>query len=423
MTGPVRPLRVGLDARLVSGDRGGVEQVVIGLASGLSRLDDGDEEYLFLVDPGHTAWLEPYVFGRSSLLRSEPAAEYAPRPGFRGAMREVAKAAVPLPIRKLVRRRVPRLPISDGSIEKAGVDVMHFPMQVGFRTKVPVIFAPHDLQHLHLPEFFTPAQVAEREARYRGLCETASIVTMMSSWGRDDIIGRYGLSPEKVLVVPGAAATGAYEPPTQRDVVATRERFGLPDRFALYPAKAWPHKNHLRLVAALHLLRDRGIDVPVVLTGKQDDRAAAVLAAAEAYGVSDLIHFVGFVTPLELGAMYRIARMMVFPSLFEGWGLPVIEAMSVGLPLACSNVTCLPVVTAGAAELFDPTDPAAIADAMSRVWQDDNLRERLTADGLVRAACFSWEKTARIFRATYRRLGGRQLSAEDQALLDAAPIT
>jgi glycosyltransferase involved in cell wall biosynthesis len=86
-------------------------------------------------------------------------------------------------------------------------------------------------------------------------------------------------------------------------------------------------------------------------------------------------------------------------------------------------VTCLPVVTAGAAELFDPTDPAAIADAMSRVWQDDNLRERLTADGLVRAACFSWEKTARIFRATYRRLGGRQLSAEDQALLDAAPIT
>jgi len=115
--------------------------------------------------------------------------------------------------------------------------------------------------------------------------------------------------------------------------------------------------------------------------------------------------------------------MMVFPSLFEGWGLPILEAMVADLPLACSTATCLPAITAGAAELFDPTDSDAIADTIARVWQDDRLRDRLIASGRDRAACFSWDRSARIFRACYRMLGGRKLSAQDQALLDAAPIT
>jgi glycosyltransferase involved in cell wall biosynthesis len=420
------PLTVCLDARLVSGQRGGVEQVVIGLASALSRLDDGNERYLFLADPGHTAWLEPYISGPCSILISagETAAPVI-RKGLKASSRRVALAAVPGGLRTVVRRRIRpySLPESDGSIERAGVDVMHFPMQVGFRTEVPNIYTPHDLQHLHLPQFFSSFDFAEREARYRTLCDRASIVTMMSTWGRDDIVARYGLAPEKVWVVPGAAPIDAYRPPTDIELAATRDRLGLPERFALYPAKAWPHKNHLRLVAAMKLLRERGVEVPLVLTGHQDGGEVAVLAEAEALGVADLVRFVGFVAPEELVALYRMATMMVFPSLFEGWGLPVVEAMSAGLPVACSNVTCLPAVTAGAAELFDPTDSAAIADAMARVWGDDRLRERLISDGRARAARFSWGHTARIFRARYRILGGRELSAEDRALLDAPPVT
>ncbi|HEX7430653.1 MAG TPA: hypothetical protein VF293_00540, partial [Candidatus Limnocylindrales bacterium] len=161
------PLRVCVDARLVSGERGGVEQVIIGLAGAFSRLNDGDERYLFLVDPGHSAWLEPFVFGPSSLLMSSiPSATPTDRSGLRGTVRGVAKAALPGPIRAAIRGRLthsPTVPESDGSIERAGVDVMHFPMQVGFRTAVPTIFAPHDLQHLHLPEFFSRAEIAERE--------------------------------------------------------------------------------------------------------------------------------------------------------------------------------------------------------------------------------------------------------------------
>ena len=424
--GSSSPLRVCIDARLVSGGRGGVEQVIIGLASAFSRMEDGDERYSFLVSPGHTAWLEPFVFGPSSLLvtGAQPAVAIGRRT-LRGTARQMAKAAVPKQLRAVVRLRLhlaARLPETDGSIEGAGVEVMHFPMQVGFRTTIPTIFAPHDLQHLHLPEFFSPAEIAEREWRYRALCDMASIVTVMSTWGRDDIVARYGLPAEKIRVVPGAAAIEAYEPPSEGDIAATRNRLRLPDCFTLYPAKAWPHKNHLRLVAALKLLRERGVEVPVVLTGAQDGREIPVLAAADSLGVRDLIHFVGFVTPGELGAIYRLAHLMVFPTLFEGWGLPILEALTAGVPLACSNVTCLPAITAGAAEVFDPYDSSAIADAIARVWQDEPLRRRLIADGRIRAACFSWDHSARMFRACYRLLGRRQLSTEDRALLDAPPL-
>ena len=416
-----------MDARLVSGEWGGVEQVIIGLASALSRLDDGDEEYLFLVNPGHTAWLEPFISGPSSILMTmPPAAPPIKRNDLGATALRMASAAIPSQIRAAVRRRMPRpyiLPESDGSIERAAVDVMHFPMQLGFLTEIRTIYTPHDLQHLHLPQFFSRTDIARREKQYRTLCDQASIVVVMSTWGRDDILARYRLLPEKVRVVPWAATTAAYEQPTERDVAAVRERLRLPEQFAVYPAKAWPHKNHLRLVAALKLLRDRGIDVPVVLTGNQGGSEIEVLAKARALGVADLVRFVGFVTPSELVAIYRMARMMVFPSLFEGWGLPVVEAMSAGLPVACSNVTCLPAVTAGAAELFDPADTAAIADAIGRVWSDNRLRERLIADGRARAACFSWDHTARIFRACYRMLGGRELTPQDRALLDAPPIS
>jgi glycosyltransferase involved in cell wall biosynthesis len=421
------PLKVCLDARLVSGEWGGVEQVVIGLADGLSRLDDGDEQYLFLVNEGHTAWLEPYISGPSSLLMAMPPA-VAPvrRSGSRSAVLRMASAAIPAQLRAAVRRRRPRpysLPESDGSIERAAVDVMHFPMQLGFLTEVPTIYTPHDLQHLHLPQFFSRADIARREKQYRALCAQASIVVVMSTWAKDDFVAQYGLPREKVRVVPGAATTAVYEQPTEAEMAAVRERLRLPKQFAIYPAKAWPHKNHLRLVAALRLLRDRGVEVPVVMTGNQGGSDIPVLAKARALGVADLLHFVGFVTPRDLVALYRIARMMVFPSLFEGWGLPVVEALAAGLPVACSNATCLPAVTAGAAELFDPTDSAAMADAIGRVWSDEGLRDRLIAAGPARAACFSWDHTARIFRACYRQLAGRELTPEDRALLDAPPIS
>jgi alpha-1,3-rhamnosyl/mannosyltransferase len=123
-----------------------------------------------------------------------------------------------------------------------------------------------------------------------------------------------------------------------------------------------------------------------------------------------------------MAVLYGRARLLVFPSLFEGWGLPILEAMSAGLPVVCSSVTCLPAVAGGAAEICDPWQSRSIADAVARVWQDQGLRSRLAAAGHARAALFSWDHAARTYRACYRQLGGRELTAADTALLSAPAI-
>lgn len=416
-----RPLRVAIDARLVSGERGGVEQVVIGLASAFSRLADGDEQFLFLVDRGHSAWLEPFLSGPASLLTSQ-----APSGArSRNKVRDLAKLAIPPTVRGAIRRRRAfdaTIPSSDGTIERAGVEVMHFPMQVGFRTNVPVLYTPHDLQHLHLSQFFDRREIVRRETTYRALCQMAAIVVTLSSWAGNDVRTTYGLPADKMLVVPAAPAIDAYARPGPSDLAAARRRFQLPDGYALYPAKAWPHKNHLRLVDAVSRLRDQGLEVPIVLTGSQGGLEGPVLARARELAVEDLMHFVGFVSPAELVCLYRLARILIFPSLFEGWGLPVLEAMAADLPVACSNVTCLPALTAGAAELFDPWRPEAIGDAIARLWCDPALRNELVERGSRRVRLFTWDRAARTYRASYRKLSGRPLSDEDAALLAAPPL-
>lgn len=412
----VRPVRVCLDARLVSGDRGGVEQVIIGLADGLSRLTDARDEYLFLVDRDNEDWLRPYVSGPCRLLVSEPSSFGHPG-GFLADRGRRAMARL--------RRRLGRpaaggpigLPPANRAVERASVDLMQFTMQVGFRTDIPSIFQPQDLQHIHLPEFFSPETLAERDIIYRALCDQATMVVANSRWGKRDLIDSLGLPDDKVEIVPYAPVIEAYGQPSPSDLSRTRSSLGLPETFALYPAKAWPHKNHLRLLEAFKLLHDRGLTIPVVFTGAQNGLDKPVREAAARLGVSEQVLFTGFVDPIQLRSLYRLARLLVFPSLFEGWGMPILEAFAAELPVASSNVTCLPDLSAGAARLFDPWDPADIAAAIGDLWTDEPKRIEMARLGLARASVFSWERTARVFRAHYRRLTGRGLTSEDLEIL------
>ena len=400
----------------MSGDRGGVEQVIIGLADGLSRLTDSSDEYLFLVDRDHEDWLRPYVNGPCRLLASEP----APIGHAEGILSNRGRRAIARLRRGLGRPGAGGpigLPPADRAVERAGVDLMQFTMQVGFRTEIPSIFQPQDLQHIHLPEFFSPLTLAERNITYRALCDQATMVVANSRWGRRDLIEGLGLPADKVEIVPYAPVIEAYGQPSPSDLSKTRSDLGLPETFALYPAKAWPHKNHLRLLEALKILRDRGLIIPVVFTGAQNALDKPVREAAARLGVSDEALFTGFVDPIQLRSLYRLARLLVFPSLFEGWGMPILEAFAAQLPVASSNVTCLPDLCAGAARLFDPRDPVDIAAAIGDLWTDEAKRIELARLGLARASAFSWERTARIFRGHYRRLTNRGLTEEDLAIL------
>ena len=409
---PSKPLRVCIDARLGEGRFGGVEQVVIGLAGGLSRLDDGDEEYLFLTLPEHDEWLLPYLGGPCRALH--------PR---RGRLSRRSRA-----ISRGLMERLPGIGLSfavrpsDGTIERAGADVVHFPFQDAFTTDVPSIYQPHDLQHLHLPELFSPWVRARRERVYRTHSGRAAMVVAMTSWGKRDFVTSYDLPPEKVAVVPGGSVLREYPSPTDRDLGELRSRLSLSESFLLYPAQTWPHKNHERLLEALASIRDEhGVGVTLVCPGKQTGDYRRIQNLIGRLGLESLTRFPGFVTPLELRGLYELATGLVFPSRFEGWGLPVCEAFDAGLPVASSTATGLPDVVGDAGLLFDPEDTGAMADAMLRIWTDDELRRSLAERARRRSELFSWDRTARLFRAHYRRIGQRSLSEEDRILLAAPP--
>ena len=334
-------------------------------------------------------------------------------------------AGIPL-LRNLWERVKPSLgawtiqvPRSDGTIERAGADVVHFPQQSAFLTSVPSVYQPHDLQHLHLPQHFTPRTRLAREVTYRAFCAEARTVVMMTRWGKTDITSKYGLPPTKVCVVPGASVLHAYAEPTQADIDAMRARIALPDEFAFFPAQTFPHKNHLILLEALAIARDRmGTTIRLVASGHQNEFFPRIAQRATELDLDSQIRFVGFVRPVELRALYRLARCMVFPSSFEGWGLPIVEAFHEGTPVACANTTSLPEVAGDAALLFPIDSPIAMAEQLVRLWRDDALRARLSALGRARAASLSWTHSARVFRAHYRRIAGRQLNAEDRQLLN-----
>lgn len=410
------PLCVCVEARLPSGAHGGVEQVVIGLAGGLSRLTDGDERYLFLTQAGADGWLEPHVTGPATLVRC--AAPPPPRrPRWRAALARVPGA--PWVWDRLPDRTRPTVPTSDGTVERAGAAVVHFPFQSGFLTDVPSIYHPHDLQHLHLPAFFERKERRRREIVYRALCGRAAVVAVTSSWVKRDVVSQYGLPEERVRVIPLAPVVGTYPQPGPEDLARVRRERSLPPAFAFFPAQTWPHKNHLRLLRALALLRDRHGAIPLVCSGRLTAHHAMLVKEARRLRLEDEVRFVGFVSPLELQALYRLARCVVVPTLFEAASFPLWEAFENGVAAACSDVTSLPEQAGDAALLFDPRDEGAIAAALGRLWTDERLRATLVERGRARVAAFTWDRTARTFRAHYRRIAGRPLTGEDERLLAA----
>jgi glycosyltransferase involved in cell wall biosynthesis len=408
----VSPLRVCIDARLQAGRFGGVEQVLIGIAAGLSALEDGDEEFLFLTNPGEEDWIRPYLGGRCRLL-----------PTRRGRAQRRVRAVV-----RGVLERTPRigprfsLRVSDGTVERAGADLVHFPIQDAFLTELPSIYQPHDLQHLHHPEFFSAWERARRERIYRTHCERARMVVAMTSWGRRDLVDSYGLPEEKVRVVPWGSVLWEYPRPSAADLERLRRALSLPDGFLLYPAQTWPHKNHETLLEALALIKRReGLAVPLVCPGKRSSHFERIERRVRELDLADTTQFPGFISPIELRGLYELATALVFPSRFEGWGLPVCEAFSAGLPVASSSAAGLPDLVGDAGLLFDPGDPEEIARCVLRLWRDPVLRHTLAERGSARGERFSFHHTARLFRAHYRRIGRAALSEEDRILLASPP--
>ena len=327
------------------------------------------------------------------------AARVSPPGTVRGATRRVLERVLPRrgplgkilePVRVRHRRRVA------GSLAELMVrehlDVWFCPL-ANLQPRdapVPTVITVLDLQHEHFPAFFDPAELAHRRAFYPASCRAAGRVIAISGFVRDDVITRYGVPPARVSVVWLAPGDDLDWAGARALIPAVRARYRLPRRYVFYPANAWPHKNHGRLLEALALYRSRAADaVDVVLTGDLAGARASIEAAAVRLGVAGAVHLLGYVPREHLPPLYAGAACLALPSLFEGFALPLVEAMRAGCPIVAADVASVPEVAGDAAVLFDPWDPAALARALARVIDDPEAAATLARRGRARAARFS----------------------------------
>lgn len=260
----------------------------------------------------------------------------------------------------------------------------------------PSVVTIYDLQHVRHPEHFYRSHLIFWNLMVGLSARRAAKVLTLSEHSRRDIIETYGIEASKVIVTP-LAADAVFNPHyTREEVEGAKMRHGLSRPYLLCVSTSHPHKNIERLIDAFELLADEGqIPHELVLVGVQGFAAERIARRVEASPRRSSIRNLGWVSESDLPLLYAGAEAMVYPSTFEGFGLPVLEAMACGIPVVVSRAASLPEVVGDAGLLFDPMDTAEMAAQIRRVIGDSDLRKELRTRGLDHCANFSWNETAR----------------------------
>jgi glycosyltransferase involved in cell wall biosynthesis len=415
-------IKVAIFGQLLPGSAGGIETNLLKLVNSLADHNGNGDQQVIIGPGGATDWLHPYLGQGQSALAWPPLRydKYYPSQTLlkRFTSAKDTKTFIHLLLGNMRANKQPQK--LDNSLKSLGVEVLHFPYQRYFQTTLPFVFEPWDLQHIHLPELFTQTEIDFRNKLYRQACEEASIVVTATKWTKKDLIDNFGLPASKIAVIP----RGASQPKTlaaQIDIEKTLSKFNLPADFIIYPAKTWPHKNHTRLFKALSILNTRfNIVIPLVCTGKPIKSSLNEISDEMlSLGLANQVYFTDFISEEELKHLYMASRCMVFPSLFEGLGIPLLEAFEYGVPVACSNASCLTEIGGDAAIYFDPYSTEDMADKIRMLWTDNALREKLAANIEGKLNCFNWNKSAHLFKLVYKFLAKKQLSSIEQSELAA----
>jgi glycosyltransferase involved in cell wall biosynthesis len=367
-------MRIGIDARKLHDF--GIGTYIRNLLRQLARLDQATE-FVLLCRPEDVSVLE------SLGENFRPVAETAPNYSLAEQI---------------------RIPIA---LKRAGVTLFHAPHYV-LPPLVPCrsVVTIHDCIHLMFPQYL-PNRFALEYARVSMSLASrrATRILTVSESSKRDIMRFLGTDGNKIDVIYNSYDDHFGVEPREEEVVRVRERYQLHSEFVLYAGNVKPHKNLERLIEAFYLVRKLGLDhLKLVLIGDDISKYAALRHAVHRHQLHKYVRFLGYLSQETLAVMYRLAGVFVFPSLYEGFGLPPLEAMASGTPVVTSNVSSLPEVAGDAAVLVDPYDPQAIADGIYRVLADERLRRDLRRKGLARARQFSWETSVRRVQEIYREV-------------------
>jgi glycosyltransferase involved in cell wall biosynthesis len=276
-------------------------------------------------------------------------------------------------------------------------DLLHVQYTGPLSCSTPLVVSVHDVSYLEHPQYFTKFRSAQLGITVKRTVEAAARVLTPSEFSRHAILHHYAIAEDKVVVVPNAAAPVFR--PVERQVAASavERKYQIPGPFILMVGDLQPRKNHLGLLRAFANVLRAHPQLPhrLVFVGKETWSSKDVHRAVAKSGIGDRVHFTGFVEDEDLVHFYGACDLFVFPSFYEGFGLPILEAMACGRAVACSNLTAMPEVADGAAILFDPYSISEMVRAIADVLLDSELRARLERLGIQRAAHFSWEQAAR----------------------------
>jgi glycosyltransferase involved in cell wall biosynthesis len=371
-------VRIGIDARKLHDF--GIGTYIRNLLRQLARLDH-DTEFVLLCRPVDAPGLA--LLGENFRLVPETSGNYS--------------LAEQLQIPRALRRE--------------GVTLFHaphyvLPPLVTCRSVVTI----HDCIHLMFPQYLrSRLAFAYARASIGMAARRATRVLTVSESSKRDILRFVDVPPEKIDVIYNGYDERFGAEPREEDVVRVRERYQLHDEFVLYAGNVKPHKNLERVIQALHRVRARGLDhLKLVLIGDEISKYPTLRQSVHRHRLDKYVRYFGFQPAATLVAFYRLARAFVFPSLYEGFGLPPLEAMANLTPVVTSNLSSMPEVVGDAAVLVDPYDPQSIADGIRRAISDEPLRQTLIERGRLRAQAFSWREAAVRTLGVYREAIGHR---------------
>jgi len=314
-----------------------------------------------------------------------------------------------------------RLAFSPRSAGKPKLDVFHFPASVGpflgpleamavvlgakIERGTRTVVTVHDLSFVRRPECFGFFKRQYYRAAVGRGAQIADMVIADSMSARRDLIELAGVTPDAVCVVPLGVDPALRPVRDERVLKSVRDRYALPEQFILFLGTIEPRKNIVRIIESFALIADR-VPHHLVIAGRKGWRYRDVFKAPRRLQVESRVHFTDRVAEADVAALYSLADVFVWPSLYEGFGLPVVEAMACGVPVVTSTSSSLPEVAGNAALTVNPLSTEAIAEAVVRVIEDAPLRGELIAKGFVRASELTWRRTATSTLHVYERLCG-----------------